>query len=262
MLRDELFHNPSTVFLGCLAWIPLAIWVISFVGWMINGDVDGLTGFLGILGTVALGAVITKPPAQNLAPVGFLAIVTISVMFPFVRRAINRHQLRLVDVDAIERAYEVMKVRPNNPGSRMRIARHLHNLGFPSIAIPIMDSALKDVPVQFFRDEFMLLQMWRSGGAVPAASLECPICGMRNDPGLSVICTRCQAPYLLDRLRGRIMSASLGRRLLGIWMLLVSITVGISSTPALSVPWNIIVGILCLGAIGFGILLIVKEPKL
>ena len=258
MLRDQLIQNPMAIFMGCLAWIPLSIWIVSFIFWMIGGEIDGLTGFLGIVGSVALGAVVMKPPTASLVPVGFFGILAITVMFPFVRMALNKRELRSVDIEAVERAYEVLRVRENNAGSRMRIARHLHNLGQRGLAIAVMESALQDVPVQFFRDEFMLLRMWQSTPVERVSTVSCPICGVPNDPRRSVVCIRCKGPYLLDRLRGRVVSNSVGRQLLGTWLILVALAVGISTIPSVNPPFNVLVALTSLGTISFGIALIIR----
>ncbi len=53
--------NPLSALIGCLAWIPLAVWIVSIVQWIISGDIDFLSGFLGIwlaIGLVVLNAVV------------------------------------------------------------------------------------------------------------------------------------------------------------------------------------------------------------
>ena len=261
MLREELFTSPQTVFLGCLAWIPLGIWIVAFVHWMIGGDLDVLPGVLGLLTAVGLGAIIAKPPAPQMAPIGLFGIVFITAMFPYVRAAINKKQLRSIDVEGIERAYYSLKERPNNPAARMRIARHLHNIGFVPEAILVMESVLKDVPKQFFGDEVRLVQLWRTL-KIPASAfgpVTCPICSTKNDPGETIVCTRCGGAYLLDRAIGRSMSSSNARRLVALWIMIVVVCIAMVAIPGLPKPLSHIVAIGSVILVGFCGGMVVKE---
>lgn len=261
MLRDQLFSNPLSLLLGCAAWIPLSIWIIAFVYWMIGGDIEPVTGLIAIICSVGLGGLLMKPPTPVLTTVGFLAIVIITFMFPFVRGALNKRELRSVDIEAIERAYEALHQRPNNPASRIRIARHLHNLGFPAHAIMILASALQDVPTQFFQDEVRLLRMWQ-GLNLPASEfgpVGCPRCSTKNDPSQTLVCPRCGSDYFADRLRGRFMSNTLGKRLVAIWMIVVSAAIAIGGTPALPNPFNLLTALSAVAVIAFGAVTLVKS---
>ncbi len=228
---------------------------------MIGGDLDVLPGVLGILSAIALGTILAKPPAPQMAPVGLFGVVFITLMFPAMRNAITKRQLRSIDIEGIERAYASLRERPNNPSARMRIARHLHDIGFPATAIMVMESALKDVPRQFFGDEARLVQLW-SSLKLPANAFDpvaCPVCSAKNDPREVVHCVRCGAPYLLDRVLGRAMTGSNARRLVSLWIMIVTMCIAVVAIPGLARPLNNVVAVASVILVAFCGGSIIKE---
>ena len=47
-LYDTVMSHPQWIAIACVAWIAIAVWIMSLVGWMIQGEVDVLFGVLGI----------------------------------------------------------------------------------------------------------------------------------------------------------------------------------------------------------------------
>jgi hypothetical protein len=229
--------NPLSALIGCLAWIPLAVWIVSIVQWIISGDIDFLSGFLGIWLAIGLGYVAMNPPTGRpvASALTFLAIVVTSAMIPWLRNALNRRELRSIDVQALERALDLARKNPANPLVKFKVATLVYRLGHPSHALALAESCLASMPEQHFMEEHKVVKGWRQvvGRPDPPQPLECIECGHRNMPG-SIFCAGCGAPVLLDRLRGRFVSGDVARKLFLGWIGMVVLLVGIPLASALS----------------------------
>ncbi len=82
MHPDNITHTSASI-IGCLAWIPLAVWIVAVVHWMIGGDIDPITGFAALFFAVALGYEAINPPVPELAPITDVAVLVTVIMFPF-----------------------------------------------------------------------------------------------------------------------------------------------------------------------------------
>lgn len=233
-------------FFGCLIWLPLMFWVLSLVHWMIMGDIDGLTGTTGILIGFGLGIVALVPPVAILSPLSFVVVIATMVLYPFVKSALNQVELRSVDVEALQRTYDVLGQRPQNPSARFRLAQYLWKLGNPGHALAIAEEAVKQMPVQHFRDEHRILAAWKQNPLPPDVqrAIACPSCGFANPPG-EIFCQGCGAPFLLHRLDRRLGPGTAGRRMIAAWITMVAVLIGIPATSALP-PLLTIVSIVAL----------------
>src|SRR5437016_492008 len=101
--------------LGCTVWIPVGVWIVSLLNWSIVGDIDGVSGFLGICTALLLGFFTFRPPVPGLEPYIFGAVLLSVVIYPFARAGMNRKQLTTIDVDGIEQGYALLEQKPNNP---------------------------------------------------------------------------------------------------------------------------------------------------
>ena len=88
----------STALIGCLAWLPLAVWIMACVHWLIGGDIDVWTGFAGIVLALGLGYEAINPPVPQLAPLTVVAVFITVIMFPFVRTAMDKKALKAIDI--------------------------------------------------------------------------------------------------------------------------------------------------------------------
>lgn len=224
---------PSFIF-GCLIWIPLMFWVLSLVGWMITGDIDWVTGCIGIVVGLLLGGVAVVPPVPILSSISFFVVVCTMVLYPFARSGMERRELRSLDVHQVERTYESLGQRPLNPSARFKLAQHLWTLGMPGVSVSIADSVLPQMPVQLFRDEHRIAAAWKQHPLPPNAfdPVPCPDCGKPNPPS-EVFCVGCGAPYLLHRVKRKAGPNGIGKRLVAAWVALVAILAGIPAATAL-----------------------------
>jgi hypothetical protein len=226
-MLDELNSNPVLIAGGCIAWIIVTGWVMTLVQRLIMGEVDPFTGFMGICLALGLGYMSFKPPVPILQPVSIVALYISGTLIPILRAGYRRHELKSVDVEALEKAYEGFIFRPNNAPAQMRLARHLYNLGVRGHAFVLAENAVQHLPRKFFPEEYRLVEQWRQHPPHKSEfePIACVECGHKNAPGL-IHCGQCGARYLLDRVKGKPFSSALGKKLLAGWVLLVLILVG------------------------------------
>ncbi len=224
----------SAALIGCLAWLPLALWIVACVHWMIDGDIDFLTGILGILMAFGLGYEAINPPVPEMAPLTVIAILLTVVMFPFVRRAMDKRQLRQIDVEALERAYQALAVRPDNVIAKIKVAQKLFDLGICGHALRIAEILVPEMPQRFFSSELRMVKKWQRLGldARFFTPIVCVECRSSYDPG-ALFCSQCGAPFPLDFVKGRLIGTKLGRKLISSWVALIAILIGIPEARAL-----------------------------
>ncbi len=236
-----------TVGAGCLTWIPVAIMAVSLIQWMIAGDIDLPSGFLGLLVSVGLGTVAMRPPAPIHAPIALFVAVATVVVYPFLRGTMQMRELKNFEVDELERAYDLLGQQPMNPLPKFRVAKQLYVLGLHGHAIRIAEAVLPQLPKDLFTDEHRIWRQWQYTPQTPAmfAPISCSECGHRNDPGRTH-CFQCGAPHLLNRFRGKILPKSQGRKILAAWIALVIMLVGLPFAGNLPIGGAVAVVIACL----------------
>ena len=231
--------------LGCLVWIPLTIWILSVVGWTVQGDIDLGTGLVGTVLAFVLGMFTMVPPRPEMAPVLFGASVATVVFFPVFRAVLNRHGMHQFEMEQIENAYELLKYRPDNAMNRFKLAKLLYAKGIRGHALTIGEEALKGMPRQVFEEEHRLLLRWKRSPTPPdlLRALRCMECGHMNQPG-EVFCTQCQNAFLLDYAKGRWVGKTAGRRLMAGWAAMMVAIIGITLAGALHPPMSTLTGVL------------------
>lgn len=237
---ERVAAHPWAFAAGCLVWVPIAIWVISMIHWMVQGDIDAGFGFLGIAAGLTLGGMTVFVPNPDIAPYLLIAATSTIVAFPVVRRIANRHALAQLDVEQVERAYEMLDEKPNNLAANLRLARVLYDRGVCGHAIVIAEEALKGVPPTYFQDEARMLRQWKLDTTEPKHFRELPCfrCGALNPPGV-IYCSKCASPFLLDYAKGRWLEPSTMHRVVAFWfaavLLLIAIPLTVSNfDPAIS----------------------------
>ncbi|GMU30139.1 MAG: hypothetical protein AMXMBFR19_04770 [Chthonomonadaceae bacterium] len=231
-----VIERPDILVFGCAIWVPLAVWIISLVHWMVTAEIDFVQGLVGIVVAGALGFLTVNPPHPSLPPLFVLAAVATIALAPVVRVAINRSEMGSIEVEAIDRAYEQLAHKPDNLGAKFRLAKALYNKGIRAHAIEIAREALQGAPERLFTEELRMLEKWQEAERrePTARRIRCVECGIPNFPG-SMYCTTCGAPYLLDYAQGRWVKAGLVRRVTWAWLAAMFAVVGIP-TAALTLP--------------------------
>jgi len=236
-MQDRIFRHPESFMSAFIVWVPVAIWIISLVNWMVTAEIDTVSGVLGIMLAVAVGFLAVNPPHPALAPVFvIIAIVTVAVA-PVTRAAMNRAALQSIEVEAIERAYEMLSTKPDNFGAKIRLARALWGKGIRSHAVAIADGALKNAPEQMFAEEHRMLKQWKAAedDSPGVQRIRCVDCGVPNLPG-GMFCSRCGAPFLLDYAQGKWVKSGVIKRVTAGWIAAVAALVAIPSAAVLLPP--------------------------
>jgi ribosomal protein L40E len=178
-------------------------------------------------------------------------VFTIALFVP-IRNALANHELVAIDMEAIDRAYKQLEDRPNNVGAKFKIAKLVYKRGLHGHAIAVADDALKGMPEDTFGEEHKLVGQWKrqehdEGSFEP---VPCKECGAYNPPG-EVFCRRCNAPFLLDHVKGRWFGRDTARKLTAVWIALMGLFVGLPVAAALPVVAAVIL------MIGLGILVMI-----
>ena len=224
----------STAIVGCLAWLPLAVWIMACVHWMIGGDIDAWTGFGGIAVALGLGYEAINPPVPQLAPLTVIAVFITVIMFPFVRSAMDKRALKALDIESLEKAYNALALRPDNILAKLRVAKGLWQLGVCGHAIRIVESQLPHMPQNFFMEDIRMLKKWHMMklDARFFAPIPCAECHTSNEGGL-IFCRQCGAPFLLDFVRGKVVGTRLGKKLISTWISMIAVLIGIPAAKAM-----------------------------
>ena len=251
-MQFERLSNNSAALIGCLAWIPLAVWILSCVNWTITGDIDVVTGIAGIAVALGLGYEAINPPVPQLAPLTVVAVFVTVLMFPFVRMAMEKKQLKNIDIEHLEKAYQSLGLRPDNVMAKFRIATVLFDLGVCGHAVRIAESLMPQMPQRFFLDEHRMLRRWQMTHleARLFSPIPCSDCHGMNAPG-NIFCSHCGAPYLIYFAKGRVVGGRLGKKLVATWISFIAILIGIPAAKALPPALSVLSILLMMGvAIG------------
>lgn len=226
-IRERIYEHTGSFLAGWAAWLPLCIWIIALVNWMIIGEIDVLFGLAGIGAGLLLGFLAIIPPAPIYSYVALIIISGTVMTFPLARSALNRRQLKAVDLETLERAYHALTLRPDNTAAKFKIARLVYDMGYPGHAIRIAEGCMANAPQSFFMEEHRLLAHWRRLQLTSKAfePLPCVECHLPNQPG-NIKCAACGAPFLLQRAQGKILPGSMGKRLLIAWIVMVGALAG------------------------------------
>lgn len=213
--------------LGCLAWVPIAIWVYALVSWSIMGEIDALLGILGAFMGLVVGVAIMLQPNEDLTPYLVLTVFSMVALFPSLRSYHHRRELAQIDIDAMADAYEQLSLRPGNLGSTMRIARVAQQRGWVAHAVAIAEPALAQFPKAIVADELREVNAWRHQVQPHHQhNLTCLECAAPNPPG-QLWCMKCGTAVLLGHARGAWLGTRTARRLLAAWLAGVASLIGI-----------------------------------
>ncbi|HWA83523.1 MAG TPA: zinc ribbon domain-containing protein [Fimbriimonadaceae bacterium] len=219
MLRDIVFEHPQWFAIACVSWIAIAVWVMSLIGWMIQGDIDPLFGVVGIAAAFVLGYFSFMPPTEVLRPFTAVATVLTVVIFPYLRRTLNERALLAIDVEAMENAYAMLREKPENYMARFKLARLLYERGHVESGLAVGAEALSGMPEKLFTEEHRMYGRWHrlNPQANLSKTIPCIDCGHPNPPS-AILCQRCGQPYLLDMARGRWVGRQFAKKLIGAWV--------------------------------------------
>lgn len=218
-LHDIIYDHPSWFVIAGISWIFIGIWVISLIGWMIQGEVDVLFGILGIALAFVLGYFSFMPPIEILRPFTAISVVGLVIVYPFLRKALTDREMLSIDVEAMENAYELLHLKPDNHMIRFKLGKLLFERGNIESGLAVGADALRNMPEGVFTDEHRMYGRWRRlhPNANVNKMVTCMDCGHSN-PATAVNCEKCGEPHLLNAIRGRWVGRQFGRKLLAGWI--------------------------------------------
>lgn len=249
--------------LGVIVWIPLTVWLMSLVHWMVTADIDFLSGFLGMCVGFCLGYFTLRPPIPILSPVFFGVTWLTVLLYPAIKSSLDKRALVAIDLESLDRTYGALATKPDNVGLKLKVARLVYNRGLMGHAIVLAEDALKGMPDQLFQDELKMISGWRQamGNPTQIRSLPCLECGYPNAAG-RLHCERCGAPFLLHHAQGKWLGPNLAKRVVAAWTAAIALLVGIPVAMNVLQTWQ--AGIVIFGlTVGSAALLwaAFKSPK-
>ncbi|ARU42332.1 hypothetical protein CCB80_14720 [Armatimonadetes bacterium Uphvl-Ar1] len=196
--------------ISIVALVPIfAVVSLIVMKWTVSGDIDPLAGILTIfvlIGTMFMALMSKSPIIMGTAVIGVISLV---VMFPFAQNYLDRHDLREINSEHIDRAFLELSTRHDNFPAWFKLADSLFQAGYHGHAIAIAEQTLERIPSEpdafhnrsmrdMYRSEEIMIKKWRIEATNPKRHMPvaCPKCGAKNRPGL-INCINCEAPYLL-----------------------------------------------------------------
>lgn len=229
LLLAGLRDSPISAAFGCLSIIPLAVWAVAVVNWMVMGEMDFLFGAVAIMCAALLGLVVMSPSDPVYSPIAFAGIILLMIVFPIVKRHLDRRELVAIDVEQIEAAYQMLSEKPDNASAMFKLAERLYHRGLVSHAVGVGERALAGMPQSLFPEENRAVNKWKHTVKPSANTLPCLECGRQN--GVStVFCEGCGAAYLALYARGRWLGSALAMRLVAAWVAAMVALVGLPYT--------------------------------
>ncbi len=246
-----------SIILGVIVWIPLTVWVMSLIHWMITADIDVPSGLLGIFTGLALAYFTLKPPIPMLSPVFFGVTWLTVLLYPAIKSSLDKRALVAIDLESLDKAYSGLALKPDNVGLKLKVARLVYSRGLLGHAIVLAEDALKGMPEQLFQDEMKMIAGWKQAAGNPTKirSLPCLECTYPNAPG-RLHCERCGAPFLLHHARGKWLGPNLAKRVVSGWFAGMAMFIGIPMAISFLQTWQAIIVSLALlfgsGALLYG----------
>lgn len=246
----------TTAFLGCTVWLPLMLWITALVHWMVAGEIEIISGFVGVGVGIGLGLITLQPPVPIAQPIAYITVYATIALFPFVRAGMTRRELKAIDLQALERAYAVLGERPRDVMARFRVAQAAWIMGMPGHALRLGEACLEEMPRNVFGDEHAIVRGWRRVALPPDAfePYTCLDCHAPVQPGRTH-CARCGAPYLLERAQGKTSPKTAGRKMVAAWVAAAAALGGIPSATALPPVAALVAILMILGLAGLVIFL-------
>ena len=205
--------------ISVIALVPIfATCCVIVLKWTLMGEIDPFAGVLTIIvlaGTMFLALMSKSGVIQAIATVGAISLI---VMFPFAQNYLDRHDLKEINSEHIDRAILELSIHPDNFPAWFKLADSLFIAGYHGHAIALAEQTIERIPTtldplknqtlrDLYKSEEIMVKKWRAQATNPKRHmpLSCPKCGQKNRPG-TINCIKCEAPYLL------LLSRNLGSR--------------------------------------------------
>lgn len=246
---EKASAHPVELVLAVVIWLPIVVWAVVLIHWMVMGDIGVEVGIGAICVALALGYFTVNPPHPSFGIISGIALIVTGIFAPIARSSANKRLNRQLDLDRLSKAYEAYGNNPANLGPLFSLAVILTEFGWTGHAIPLAEDAVSRMPKRMISSENLQIRNWKMRpDSNQVQPVRCPSCRSNHSPG-AAYCRMCGSRiYLVSLQRG-----NLGRDLNPIfaaWLLLVIVAVGIpvvamGFSRAIALP--IIVCMVCLG---------------
>ena len=248
-LRD----SPLTAAIGCASIAPTIVWTIAMVHWMVMGEIEPVYGFPSILVGIGLCYIALDPADPIYSMFALSGIVGMLIVFPIARRQLVRREMIQIDIEQIEKAYEMLAQKPGNEVTRFKLAESVYARGMIGQAIEIGSEAISGMPMDLFPNENKTIEKWKRQARDPNLfrPVPCLECGFYNKPA-NIYCERCRSDYLAIYARGRWLGSELVQKLVASWIVAMVSLVGLPVTLSLDdVPVTVILVLLQVALVVF-----------
>lgn len=229
--------------------------VLKIIGLMIDGDLPVVPGITAIGLLLAMTAVSVQTTNLLVGTSFGIALVAMMATFPFAATQLSIAELKVLDIERLEKAHAALSARPDNAAAQLELARCLHTFELPAHAISIAEHALsqlsqavddvKNASVRdMFRGEDILVKRWkRELRPEQVRPVACPQCGQLNGPD-RLACEGCSGPYLLELARRTDVRARFMAGLVLTWAIIcaVIVTIALSSQYLKGAPLTLVIG--------------------
>lgn len=242
--------------------------------YIFSGEIDVFPGLLTVFVLILTMFLALLSGSMLIQGVAVVCTVSLVVMFPFAMNYLDRHDLREINAEHIDRAILELSVRQDNFPAWFKLSESLFQAGYHGHAIALAEQTLSRIstdmdPIQnrsmrdMYRNEEIMIKKWRTNATNPKRHLPlaCPKCGQKNRPG-TINCTKCEAPYLL------LLSRKVGTRtgafakLVVGWALIAMLIPGAAYVGDSLGGGGMAIGVVLLGFVGIGVILwwIFRDP--
>lgn len=164
------------------------------------------------------------------------AVLIEIVGFPLLQSYSHFADVRLLEIEEIERAYESLGMKPDNPLAIFRLARAFATKREFEYAYSLGTKAVRGLPKERFPNEHQEIFLWeRSLHREVSTQVKCERCGFLNDP-TNPFCQGCGDRYLLYMVDHRPLKNPGTSRMIVAWLVLVGIGLMIPAIGAIVPP--------------------------
>lgn len=242
---------------------PLGFLTVKFISMMVTKDLEVIPGLAGLAASFGVFGLSIWVGSIGFTFFVLVVVIGLIVFSPYAGQQMARAEFHQIDVDALDRSFQVIAQRPDSIPSYFDICRRLYDLGYdgPAIAIgertlngistamdPLRNASLRDQ----FRNEETSIKRWRRELKNPKAfdPVVCPLCSRPNDPS-NLACEGCGRAHLLELARStNLKNRTFGRLVLAFAMVCVFVVGGAAALMRLPSPFGPILFVAGLGATG------------
>lgn len=216
-MHNSVQGSMDYLLLLLVGWALAAYWLFAIVMMLIEGDLDVFQFALAVLVTLWMGYNSIKPqyPYANLVSAVVLGLACI--LIPFAKATANKRANAQVDAELALRQIAATEFDPKNFHAWAELARLCYRYGLVGPAMAHMQRGI-DIAPQFTFAEKREMERWvkELRGAQPPETIPCMGCGKSCSAG-ELRCPTCGDYVLPPLLRGKLITAKLGAKLVRAW---------------------------------------------